>query len=48
MVMVELDDNVRMGLAICAAALLVFEGLWFLSKEDELAWESLLGDYADE
>ena len=25
MVMVELDDNVRMGLAICAAALLVFE-----------------------
>ena len=97
MAMVELEDNVRMGLAIGAAALLVFEilnmggmladgnkiflidmlgigdmswkrpdtgfstqdivgflgiaamgGLWFVSKEDEMDWEALLGDDGEE
>ena len=95
--MVALDDNVRMGLAICAAALLVFEilnmggmladgnkiflidmlgigdmswkrpdtgfstqdivgiviaaamgALYFISAEDELDWEALLGDDDDD
>ena len=96
--MVELDDNVRLGLLVAAAALLVFEllnmpgmlgggdklfllpaigitddynawmpstgfssqdivaflaiavmaALYFISKEDDLDWEALLGDDDEE